>query len=277
MWRKRALLRQWAGRRQRGLALIEFAVVGPIITVMGLALVQYAMLFFAKSQINHSSFMAARAGSVGHANLETVRNAYAQALVPLYGGGENAAELATALAEASKDVAEHAQITLLNPTKESFTDFNDPALQAKLGTGSKRVISNSNLAFKPAVKNANSGQTLQDANILKLRIVHGYKPQVPIVASIYKAYLKWLDTGTDAFQTKLAQDGLIPIETHITMQMQSDAIESDAVISTPGSGNEGNPTNPGDPPVVETDPPDCPLGGCTTEPGPGTGGDPTCF
>jgi Flp pilus assembly protein TadG len=43
---------------QRGSAMIEFAVVAPIITLLGLALLQYAMLFFAKNQINHAGFMA---------------------------------------------------------------------------------------------------------------------------------------------------------------------------------------------------------------------------
>jgi uncharacterized membrane protein (UPF0127 family) len=80
-------------RRQGGSAKIEFTVVGPVITVLGLAILQYGM-FFAKNQINHASFIAARAGSTGHAGLSVVQTAYASALVPLYGGGQTTAELA---------------------------------------------------------------------------------------------------------------------------------------------------------------------------------------
>ena len=249
---------------QRGSAMIEFTVVGPIITLLGLAMLQYGMLFFAKNQINHASFMAARAGSTGHANLDTVRSAYAQALVPLYGGGQTADQLATALAKATADVSANTRIELISPTKESFDDWNDPALQAALSTGSKRVISNSNQAFKNQTIGPTSGQTIQDANLIKLRITQGYQPKVPMIASIYKTYLTWLDPKTDAFHSQLIDAGRIPVVTSITLHMQSDAIEGNP-ISMPGMGNGGNPVNPGDPPVVTTPPPHCATIGCTVE------------
>jgi hypothetical protein len=51
-----------------------------------LAVLQYGMLFFAKNQFNHAVFMAARAGSMGNANLGTIKSVYAKALISLYGG-----------------------------------------------------------------------------------------------------------------------------------------------------------------------------------------------
>ncbi len=269
--------RRGAGRHQGGVALIEMAVVAPLLTVMGLSLVQYGMMFFAKNQINHASFMAARAGSVANASLASARSAYEAALVPMYGGGQSMAELAATLVKVKADVAANTRIEMLNPTKESFQDWNDSTLQTSLQLGSKRVISNHNLAFKNLTVGAASGQTLQDANLIKLRITHGYKPVVPIIASIYKAYLKYFDPRTDAFHTQLVQAGRIPITTDVTVQMQSDAIEPDSPVSSPGPGNEGNPTDPGDPPGLPQDPgppPDCRLGGCETPTPPGTGG--TC-
>ena len=250
------------GRHQRGSALLEFTVVGPLLTVLGLATLQYGMLFFAKNQINHASFMAARAGSTGNANLNAVTQAYARALVPLYGGGQTSAELAAALNKASADVGAHTRIELLNPTQESFSDWNDPALQAALATGANKVIPNSNQAFKDQHFGAASGQTIQDANLIKLRITQGYEPKVPIVAGIYRTYLKWLDPGTDAFHSQLVAAGRIPVVTSVTLQMQSDAIEGNP-ISMPGPGNGGNPVNPGDPPVVSTPPPNCATVGCS--------------
>lgn len=268
-----------AARRagQRGIAVLEFAIAAPVLTVLGLGVTQYSLLFFTKSQLNQASFMAARAGSVANAKLGKIEDAYAQALIPLYGGGQNATELAEALARAKADMAGNVQITMINPTKEAFADFNDPALQAKLNTQGKRVIPNSSLAFKGQALGASSGETIQDANLIKLRVMQGVKPKVPVVGSIYTAYLKWQDNGTDAFRTKLIQDGRIPVVSHVTMQMQSDAIEPENPISIPGTGNNGNPTDPGDPPgpANPNDPPDCPLGGCATPtPTPGDGG--TC-
>ena len=246
-----------------GSAMVEFVVVGPIITLLGLAILQYSLLFFAKNQINHASFMGARAGSVGNAKLEKVQSAFVNALVPLYGGGQSPAELAESLGRAQADLAGNIRIELLNPTKESFDDFADPELQAALKTGAKRVIPNSNLAFKSPETKPGSGQTIQDANIIKLRITHGYQPKVPIVSNIYKVYLKWLDTGTDAFHSQLVAAGRIPVVTHVTMQMHSHPIE-DNPVSMPGAGNGGSPVAPGPGTEPGTTPPGSPPHECAT-------------
>lgn len=247
--------------RQRGSSMIEFTVVGPVITLSGLAILQYGMLFFAKSQINHASFMAAREGAMANASISAVQGAYLRALVPLYGGGQTPEELATSLANATADLgpngAGNVNIELLNPTKESFADWDDPSLHERLKTGGKRVIPFSGQARKDQAIGATSGQTIQDANLIKLRITHGYLPKVPFVNDVYTTYLKWLDPKSDAFHTKLVNDGRIPIVTSVTLHMQSDAIEPGAPVSTPGLGNHGNPSDPGTAPVANDPPPDC--------------------
>jgi len=259
---------------QRGSTMIEFTLVGPLIMLLGLAMLQYGMLFFAKNQINYAAFMAARAGATDHASLAAVQEAYVHALVPLYGGGQSPQQLAEALARATADVGDNLRIELLNPTKESFDDWNDTALQTALHTNGKRVIPNANLAFKDQTVRAASGQTIQDANLIKLRITQGYQPKVPVVANLYKVYLKWLDTDTDAFHTKLVNDGRIPVVTHVTLHMQSDAIEPDSPVSTPGPGNNGTAVNSGDPATTTKTPPDCTTttcvdGGAGSDPGDG--------
>jgi uncharacterized membrane protein (UPF0127 family)/Flp pilus assembly protein TadG len=248
--------------RQRGSAMIEFAVVGPLIAMLGLGMLQYGMLFFAKNQINHATFMAGREGSVAHADLGAMQQAYVRALAPLYGGGETPAEVAEAVGKAGADVAGNLSIELLNPTKESFDDWSDPSLPALLKTGSRRVIRNSALATTALEVRTTSGQSLQDANLLKLKITHGYLPKVPFVSKLYTTYLKLLDPRTDAFYSKLVEAGRIPMVTHVTVQMQSDAIESDANVSIPGLGNDGKPANPGDLPVTNNPPPDCTNTAC---------------
>lgn len=254
-------VRTQARAKQRGSAMIEFSVVGPLIAMLGLGTLQYGMLFFAKNQINYASFMAAREGSFAHADLGAVQQAYARALAPMYGGGETPGEVAQSVAKASADMAGNLQIELLNPTKESF-EWNDPALQALLKTGNRRVIPNGALATRlnqadwQGVRSP-SGQSLQDANLLKLKITHGYLPKVPVVGKLYLAYLKLADPHTDDFQTKLIDGGRIPVVTHVTIEMQSDAIEPDNPLSIPGAGNGGKPANPGSPPDTQGPPPDC--------------------
>lgn len=261
-------------KRARGSAMIEFAIVGPIVTLLGLAILQYGMLFFAKNQMNHAAFMAARAGSMGNAKMAAVRTAYLKALIPLYGGGRSDSELAEAYAKAVADTTDNLQVQILNPTTESFDDFNDSALQTQYGA---RAISNSGQGYKSASDvGLASGQNIQDANLIKLRITHGYEPKVPLIKLVYTQYLQWLDPRTDAFHTQLVNAGRVPMVTHVTLQMQSDPVE-DINVSTPGSGNGGEPSNPGDPPVSDRDPPNCATTGCTvpvTPVDPGGGGGP---
>ena len=269
-----------ADHGQRGASMIEFTIVGPLITMLGLTVLQYSMLFFAKGQINHAGFMAAREGAMTHASLSSVHDAYLRALVPLYGGGQTPTELASSLAKASADLGAsgegNVQIELLNPTSESFADWNDPALQQALNSGGKRVIPNAGQAFKTQSVGATSGQTIQEANILKLRITQGYLPKVPFVSKIYTTYLKWLDPHTDAFHTKLVSDGRIPIVTSVTLHMQSDAVEPGNLVSSPGIGNNGTPIDPGSPPISNNPPPDCSNLGCDIHPPPGPAEPPAC-
>jgi uncharacterized membrane protein (UPF0127 family) len=254
---------------QRGSVMTEFAIVAPILTLIGLASIQYGLLYFAKNQYNHAAFMAARAGSTGNANVEAIKDAYARALIPLYGGGTDAAKLAESLQKARADVDANTQIEMLNPTAESFLDFNNPELQKALGLSGQRVIPNGGLAYKKAaIVPGNSGQNIQDANLLKLRITQAYKPQVPVIGAMYTRYLQWLDNGVRAFDTQKIKLGFIPVVTSVTLQMQSDAIEGKP-ISSPGRGNGGVAVDPGMPPVASTQPPSCSSALCTTSGGQG--------
>lgn len=258
-------------RRHAGAALIEFAIAAPLITLIGMALLHYGHFFFTKNHMNHAVFMAARAGSTGNADLARIRVAYARAMIPAYGGGTNAPELAATYADATADTGVHARIELLNPTKESFDDWNDPDLQKELGVG-RRVIPNRGLAFRdPADIGASSGQNVQDANLIKIRVTHGYRPlsTLAFISRLHAVYLKWLDPGDDAFYTAEVGAGRIPIVSHATVLMQSDAIEPGNPVSTPGPGNEGIPVDPGPPPVTTDPPPECGTAGCSVPSGPG--------
>lgn len=232
----------FAAPRQRGSAMVEFVVVGPIITLLGLSILQYGMLFFSRNQINHASFMAARAGTMAHANLPDIRESYLRAMVPLYGGGSNSAELAQAKAKAAADLDGNLRIDLLNPTRASFDDWSAPDLQQKYHA---RAIPNAGLAYRDKHVGNQSGQSVQDANLLKLKVTHGYALKVPLVGNIYKHYLQWLDDGRDPLHTELIARGRLPIVTHVTLHMQSDAIEGQTTTLNQGHGSGANPGGAG--------------------------------
>jgi hypothetical protein len=201
------------------------------------------------------------------------------------GSGPTTAELAASYAKAAADGA-FVRIEILSPTTESFDDYQSPELAAKLKTQS-RVIPNSNLAFikcpvdVPGCNNDpnsnKSGQTLLDANLLKLRITYGIpeRKQIPLAGKFMSWALGVLDpadpnsapkSDADAFRGALVKAGRIPVVVHTVMRMQSHAIEK-GNASIPGPGNDGKPTDPGPgpsgpglPPCPATDP------ACTPKP-----------
>jgi hypothetical protein len=248
--------------RQRGSAMIEFAVVGPLLTLLGTTILQYALMFNAKNMVNHAGFMAAREGSVANAKLDSVQEAYARALIPLYGGGRSTTELAQSYGKAKLDLVSNARVELINPTKESFDDWADPALASKYN--GQRAIPNANLGLKSAAQiKPNSGQNIQDANLIKLKITHGYEMKVPLASTVMQFMLRWNDDKKDPFVTALYAQRRIPLVTNVTMLMQSDAIEPASPISIAGAGNGGNPTDPGFPTTPLPTPPNCITAGCT--------------
>lgn len=242
---------------QRGATLVEFVVVVPTVLFLLMTLIQYGLLYHAKSQLNYATFEAARAGTMQNANPAAIRTAFTRALTGYYGGGTSSAQLAASYAKALADtIPANVRIEILSPTQESFDDYASPALASKLKTSS-RVIPNSNLAFiqcpidvpgcNKDPKTNKSGQTLADANLLKLRITYGIpeKKQIPLAGKFMNWALSVLNGGdTDVFRKGLVAAGRIPVVTHTVMRMQSPAYEN-ANASIPGPGNEGKPTDPG--------------------------------
>ncbi|MFZ5573639.1 MAG: TadE/TadG family type IV pilus assembly protein [Pseudomonadota bacterium] len=285
------------GLTQRGATLVEFVVVVPTVLFLLLNLIQYGLLYHSKSQLNYAAFEAARAGTTQNADPAAIRTAFVRAMTGYYGGGTSSAELAKSYAKAVADATPaHVRIEILSPTKESFDDYHSPALAAKLKTSS-RVIPNTNLAFLDCPvdvpgcnhdpKTNRSGQTLADANLLKLRVTYGIpeRKQIPLAGRFMNWALSVLNKGdTDAFRQGLVKAGRIPVVTHIVMRMQSPAIEA-GNPSNPGPGNDGEPEDPGPPPGPGGEPlPKCPASepGCTrpprtVPPGSGDGNeDPPC-
>ena len=264
-----------SSRREHGATLVEFIIAAPLVLFILLVLMQYALLFHAKSQLNYATFEAARAGTVANARPAAIRAAFNRAMTGYHGGGTTSAELAAAHAKALVE-APFARIEILSPTRESFDDYHSPALAARMEAAG-RVIPNTHLAHlkcpidrpgcqhDPAI-NA-SGQTLQDANLLKLRISYGIPviKQIPLAGPFMARALAVLDSDDgDAFRSGLIADGRIPIVTHTVMRMQSPAIEA-GNVSNPGSGNAGTPVDPG-PPAQGPGLPKCPVTdpACTT-------------
>jgi hypothetical protein len=271
---------------QTGATLVEFVVVVPTLLFLLMNLIQYGLLYHAKSQLNYAAFEAARAGTTSNANPAAIRTTFTRAMTGYYGGGTTTAQLAKSYAKAVADTTPaNVRIEILSPTKESFDDYASPELATKLKTSS-RVIPNTNLAFikcpidVPGCNNDPktnaSGQTLLDANLLKLRVTYGIpeKKQIPLAGRFMNWALSILNSGDpDAFRQGLVAAGRIPVVTHTVMRMQSPAIEN-SNASNPGPGNDGKPEDPG-PGPKDGELPKCPVTDPSCTPGPEPECDPT--
>ncbi|HEV7915023.1 MAG TPA: TadE family protein, partial [Albitalea sp.] len=108
-------------------------IVLPICLFAVLALMQAALVYYAKSNLNYAAYEAARAGSVSHASQAAIHAAFQKALLPYYGGGRTPTELQRTAVNATRDLAESTvRVEILSPTQQSFSDYNSPALQTQL-------------------------------------------------------------------------------------------------------------------------------------------------
>lgn len=257
-------------QHQAGAGLVEATIVLPILLFMVLGVIQAGLVFHAKSNINYATFEAARAGTVNNASIASITAKFEAALLPYYGGGRTQAELEATGKKVSKDLTSAAavRIEILSPTQESFQDYASPKAKAAL-KADDLVIPNAGLdeltcprdvpGCNNDPKTNKSGQTLADANLLKLRITYGIpaEKQMPMVGRFYTWALdKTGSVATDAFSTALVKAGRIPVVSNTVMRLQSDAIRNTAMASIPGPGNDGKPEDPGVPPTLPI--PTCP-------------------
>jgi TadE-like protein len=188
--------------KQSGSGSVELLMALPIVLMLGLGALQAGLLLSAKLAINYAAQEAGRAGSVGHADRSAIEQGLARGLVPwLYGAsdyGDFLVKQVRAQAFVTQGQGEGwLTVQQLSPTQASFDDWAVAAVDAD-GEPVPDVleIPNDNLHIYKEIRAAksgasrnrgsepigsSSGQTLLDANTLKLNFVVGVPASVPIV------------------------------------------------------------------------------------------------
>jgi hypothetical protein len=170
-------LRALAARRARGQSATEFLIVLPVLILLLLGVLQFGLLYQARSVVNHATFLAARAGSLAHGSGTAMRQAFAAGMLPLFTHAPDAAGLATARATAATESA--APLTtfrLLNPTPAAMGDFGVARLDGQAG----REIPNDTLVYRKSTLGATSGLSVQDANLLQIQVRYCFPLVVPL-------------------------------------------------------------------------------------------------
>jgi hypothetical protein len=171
---------------QQGQSLIEFLIAMFGFGFLLLAMLQAILFYRAKATVDYAAMEAARAGAVHGVDMGEMRKGLARGMLPL---------LATASGDPSKvgllarfeearlvDIPLHATIEVINPTKAAWNDFKEPQWD---GTN---ALPNDSLNYRPTSLGSSSGMSVQDANILKIKVTYRYPIIVPIVDRVMNGF-----------------------------------------------------------------------------------------
>jgi len=189
-------------QRPHGQAMIEYLIILPVLLMLVLGAVQFALLYQIKSTLNYATFIAARQGAVSNAKSNSIKDGLASGMTPLFTFEPDLAGLLRGRAIAMVEVFNPltAKVEVLNPTKDAMEDFG---IDNPDGSGGK-IIPNDNLMYRctgtPCVADvgAKSGITIQDANLLKIRVTYCAKLIVPMANFTIYSLVNGI-TGTQNF------------------------------------------------------------------------------
>lgn len=169
---------------QRGQSMIEFIVVLPALIFLVFGIIQWALIYQARNTLNHAAFLAARAGALHNGSTVEMSSGLAAGLAPLFASQASVDGYNAAIARAAADIAQGtATIQILNPTQEVMQDFQRP----RLDDATKQEIPNDTLSYRNSQPGTHSKISLQDANILHIRITYCYRLIVPLISNIIHA------------------------------------------------------------------------------------------
>lgn len=172
--------------------MTEFIIITPVMFLLVFGVLQFALLFQAKTTLNYATFEAARAGALNNAQIIPMQNAFARAMAAMYyidteatgiELGEQSANVVRTAEARDRVRAEirgdevtgmppMAEFVILNPDEDVFANhgFND---------NGRCVIPNDNLMYRDS--QIRGTVNIQDANLLKLRVTYCYPLHVPFV------------------------------------------------------------------------------------------------
>jgi hypothetical protein len=212
--------------RMRGQSLAEFIIVIPVLILLTLGILQFALFFMAKSTLNQATISGVRDGIVKGGDMCHIRVGIVEGLVPLYqpaGMSRNLGGYLGALANAwtktmltAPGDLNNIQIDVLNPTEASFKDFASTKDNVLVDGKTITAIPNARLLYRNTDPGGASGQSIQDANLLSIRVHYCY----PVIVWPVKWITEHLNGPTLA-ATACYTNGGIDIQSTATMLMQS--------------------------------------------------------
>ena len=162
----------YLSQRARGQAMIEYLIIFPALLLLVLGAIQFALIYQAKFTLNYATFMAARQGALKNAKLTSIKDGLAGGMTPLFMRTTDTPfldDLAKARIISTIEVFNPltAKVEIISPTQAAFD-----AMQQN------NELPNDNLMYRSAT---GDGMSIQDANLLKIRVTYCVKLIVPFV------------------------------------------------------------------------------------------------
>lgn len=179
--------------------MTEFIIITPVMFLLVFGILQFGLLYQAKTTLNYATFEAARAGALNNAQIMPMQNAFARAMAAMYYieiddtsgialGSQSKNVVRTAEARnrvreeirGDDDIPAMAEFVVMNPNEDTFANhgFND---------NGKCVIPNDNLMYRDS--EIRGEVNIQDANLLKIRVTYCYPLHVPFVNKMLTSIL----------------------------------------------------------------------------------------
>lgn len=197
-----------------GQSMVELVIITPVLLFLLLSVIQAVLLYRIKSTLDYAALMAARAGAVNGADRMAMRKGLAEGMMPLYAHGTGQVELEKAYFKALADLTLYGQVTVINPTRAAWSNFKERQYNGSY------ALPNDTLAYRSTAIGSSS-VNVQDANILKIKVVYDAPLVVPFVGWVLGGKSQSLKPGTFERSPLHPLTGRLPIESYAIVRMQS--------------------------------------------------------
>ncbi|HBC57624.1 MAG TPA: hypothetical protein DCZ03_10715 [Gammaproteobacteria bacterium] len=231
---------------QKGAAFTETLIVLPIIGLLVGGALQLSFLWEAKSALNHTSLLVARAAAMNSLDQQAMRDAFVNGMLPYYHPDvANPSDWVAKKQSARVDLFGengtefiNGRFRIVNPTLDAFSDWGLPC------GDSCSEIPNDLMRYRDTAVGGASLVNIQDANLVRVQLAYGIEPIVPVVGEmIYRIVrmlyipeppdpdfpfiqdpsLDTLTAPTKEWLLPIVENGRIPMTAVATVRMQSPA------------------------------------------------------
>lgn len=201
-----------------GQSMVEMLVILQVMLLLILGAIQFALIYNAKITLNYATYEAARAGSLNNATFDAAKEGFARGLAPLYAYAKKGERQVDAFQVSREKILDEFDgndnlicIERLSPVVADFSDGKE--------------IPNDNLRFRSSQPNSVSNRSIQQANLLHLRVTYWYPLYVPMVGPIIKKVVCSLNRWSGS-KVCSSDENRIPLTSIAAFRMQSPAQKS---------------------------------------------------